>query len=108
MLQALSEAPGAEGRTIPLMSGLSPEAMGGGLAPGGRVWRCFHPQLPPPPGKASGGNGIPVELFKILKDDAVKVQHSICQKIWKMQQQCDPGAVVCQAPLSMEFSRQEY
>ena len=37
--------------------------------------------------KASGGNGIPVELFKILKDDAVKVQHSICQKIWKMQQQ---------------------
>ena len=36
--------------------------------------------------KASGGNGIPVELFQILKDDAVKVQHSICQRIWKMQQ----------------------
>ena len=33
--------------------------------------------------KASGGDGIPVELFQILKDDAVKVPHSICQKIWK-------------------------
>ena len=33
--------------------------------------------------KASGGNGIPVELFQILKDDTVKVLHSICQKIWK-------------------------
>ena len=33
--------------------------------------------------KASGGNGIPVELFQILKDDAVKVLHSICQHIWK-------------------------
>ena len=36
--------------------------------------------------KASGGDGIPVELFKILKDDAVKVLHSICQQIWKTQQ----------------------
>ena len=36
--------------------------------------------------KASGGDGIPVELFQILKDDAVKVVHSICQKIWKTQQ----------------------
>ena len=34
--------------------------------------------------KASGGDGIPVELFQILKDDAVKVLHSICQQIWKM------------------------
>ena len=33
--------------------------------------------------KASGGDGIPVEIFQILKDDAVKVLHSICQKIWK-------------------------
>ena len=33
--------------------------------------------------KASGGDGIPVELFQILKDDAVKVLHSVCQKIWK-------------------------
>ena len=36
--------------------------------------------------KASGGGGIPVELFQILKDDAVKVLHSICQHIWKTQQ----------------------
>ena len=36
--------------------------------------------------KASGGDGIPVELFKILKDDAVKVLHSICQQIGKTQQ----------------------
>ena len=36
--------------------------------------------------KASGGDGIPVELFQILKDDADKVFHSICQQIWKIQQ----------------------
>ena len=36
--------------------------------------------------KASGGDGIPVELFQILKDDAVKVLHSKCQQIWKTQQ----------------------
>ena len=36
--------------------------------------------------KASGRDGIPVELFQILKDDAVKVLHSICQQIWKTQQ----------------------
>ena len=36
--------------------------------------------------KASGGDGFPVELFQILKDDAVKVLHSICQQIWKTQQ----------------------
>ena len=36
--------------------------------------------------KASGGDGISAELFQILKDDAVKVLHSICQQIWKMQQ----------------------
>ena len=36
--------------------------------------------------KTSGGDGIPVELFQILKDDAVKVLHSICQQIWKTQQ----------------------
>ena len=35
--------------------------------------------------KASGGDGIPVELFQILKDDAVKVLHSICPQIWKTQ-----------------------
>ena len=36
--------------------------------------------------KASGGDRIPLELFRILKDDAVKVLHSICQQIWKIQQ----------------------
>ena len=36
--------------------------------------------------KASGGDGIPGEVFQILKDDAVKVLHSICQQIWKTQQ----------------------
>ena len=36
--------------------------------------------------KASGGDGIPVELFQMLNDDAVKVLHSICQQIWKTQQ----------------------
>ena len=36
--------------------------------------------------KASGGDGIPVELFQILKDDAVKVLHSLCQQTWKTQQ----------------------
>ena len=36
--------------------------------------------------KASGGDGIPVELFQIVEDDAVKVLHSICQQIWKTQQ----------------------
>ena len=36
--------------------------------------------------KASGGDGIPVELFQILKDDAVKVLYSICQQIWKTRQ----------------------
>ena len=35
--------------------------------------------------KAIGGDGIPVELFQILKDDAVKMLHSICQQIWKTQ-----------------------
>ena len=36
--------------------------------------------------KGSGGNGIPAELFQILKDDAVKVLYSVCQQIWKTQQ----------------------
>ena len=43
--------------------------------------------------KASGGDGIPVELFQILKDDAVKVLHSICQQIWKTQQWPRTGKV---------------
>ena len=36
--------------------------------------------------KASGGDGIPVELLQIVKDDALKVLHSVCQQIWKIQQ----------------------
>ena len=36
--------------------------------------------------KDSGGDGVPVELFQILKDDAVEVLHSVCQRIWKTQQ----------------------
>ena len=36
--------------------------------------------------KVSGGDGIPAELFQILKDDAIKVTHSLCQQIWKTQQ----------------------
>ena len=39
-----------------------------------------------PTNKANGGDGIPVELFQILKEDAVNVLHSICQQIWKTQQ----------------------
>ena len=85
--------------------------------------------------KASGGDGFPVELFRFLKDDAVKVLHSICQQIWKTQWwpqdwkrsvfipvpkkvkvkslSCvrlflTPWTVAHQAPPSMEFSRQEY
>ena len=38
------------------------------------------------PNKASGGDGIRVELFQVLKDDAVKVLHSVCQQIWKTHQ----------------------
>ena len=50
--------------------------------------------------KASGGDGIPVELFQILKDDAVKVLHSICQQIWKTQQwpQTGKGQFSFQSP----------
>ena len=88
--------------------------------------------------KTSGGDGIPVELFKILKDDAVKVLHSICQQIWKNEAVATglekvsfhsnpkqwvsewvkplshvrlfatPWTVAYQAPPSMGFSRQEY
>ena len=42
--------------------------------------------LPSPTNKASGGNKIPAELFQILKDDAVKMLHSVWQQIWKTQQ----------------------
>ena len=87
--------------------------------------------------KTNGGDGIPDKLFKILKDDAVEVLHSILQQSWKTQQWpqdwirsvfisipknayihakllhlcltlCDPMAVACQAPLSKGFSSPEY
>ena len=50
--------------------------------------------------KATGGDGIPVELFQILKDDVVKVLHSICQQIWKTQQwpQDSKGSVFIPVP----------
>ena len=50
--------------------------------------------------KASGGDGIPVELFQILKDDAVKVLHSTCQQIWKTQHwpQCGKRSVFIPVP----------
>ena len=50
--------------------------------------------------KASGGDGIPVELFLILKDDAVKVLYAICQQIWKTQQwpQDQKGSVFIPIP----------
>ena len=51
--------------------------------------------------KASGGDGLPVELFQILKDDAEKVLHSICQQIWKTQQWPQTG----KGPFSFQFQR---
>ena len=51
--------------------------------------------------KASGGDGIPAELFQILKDDAVKVLHSVCQQIWKTQQYHRTG----KGQFSFQFQR---
>ena len=48
--------------------------------------------------KASGGDGIPVELLQILKDDAVKMLHSICQQIWKTQPWPGKGPFLFQSP----------
>ena len=58
--------------------------------------------------KPSGGDGIPVELFQILKDDAVKVLHSICQQIWKTQQwpQDWKMSVFISAPKSVQTTAQ--
>ena len=50
------------------------------------VWSLTQSQTSQSVNKARGGDGIPVELFQILKDDTVKVLHSICQQIWKTQQ----------------------
>ena len=57
--------------------------------------------------KASGGDGIPVELFHILKDDAVKVLHSICQQIWKTQQRPQDWKRTVFIPISKKGSAKE-
>ena len=54
--------------------------------------------------KASGGHGILVQLFQILKDNAVKVLHSICQQIWKTQQPKRRGSLRCLPPLEVRPS----
>ena len=58
--------------------------------------------------KASGGDGIPVELFQILKDDAVKVLHSICQPIWKTQQWPQDWKRSVFIPISKKGNAKEY
>ena len=57
--------------------------------------------------KASGYNGIPVELFKTLKDDAIKVFHSICQQIWKTQQWPQDWKMSIFIPISKKDSTKE-
>ena len=58
--------------------------------------------------KASGGDGIPVELFQLLKDDAVKVLHSICQQIWKTQQWPQDWKRSVFIPIPKEGNAKEY
>ena len=58
--------------------------------------------------KASRGNGIPVELFQILKDDAVKVLHSICQQIWKTQQGSQDWKMSVFIPIPKKGNAKEY
>ena len=58
--------------------------------------------------KASGGDGIPVELFQILKDEAVKVLHSICQQIWKTQQWPQDWKRSVFIPIRKKGNAQEY
>ena len=57
--------------------------------------------------KASGGDGIPVELFQILKDDAMKVLHSICQQVWKTQQWPQDGKRSVFIPIPKKGSEKE-
>ena len=57
--------------------------------------------------KASEGDGIPVELFQILKDDAVKVLHSICQQIWKTQQWPQDGKRSVFIPIPKKHNAKE-
>ena len=58
--------------------------------------------------KANGGGGIPAELFQILKDDAVKVLHSICQKIWKTQQWPQAWEWAIEIPIPKKTNAKEY
>ena len=58
--------------------------------------------------KASGGDGIPVELFQILKDDAVKVLHSICPQIWKTQQWPQDWKMSVFIPIPKKGNAKEY
>ena len=58
--------------------------------------------------KASGGDGIPVELFQILKDDAVKVLHSICPQIWKTQQRPQDWERSVFIPITKKVNAKEY
>ena len=58
--------------------------------------------------KASGGDGIPVELFQILKDDAVKVLHSICQQNWKTQKWPQDWKRSFFIPISKKGNAKEY
>ena len=55
--------------------------------------------------KASGGDGIPVELFQILKDDAVKVLHTICQQIWTGMGEFSSGRKTEKGQFSFQFLR---
>ena len=57
--------------------------------------------------KASGGDGIPVELFQILKDDAVKMLHSICQQIWKTQQWPQDWKILVLIPIPKKGNAKE-
>ena len=57
--------------------------------------------------KTSGGDGIPVELFQILKDDAVKVLQSICQQIWKTQQWPQNGKMSVFIPIPNKGNAKE-
>ena len=58
--------------------------------------------------KAGGGDGIPVELFQTLKDDAVKVLHSICQQIWKTQQWSQDWKRSVFIPIQKKGNAKEY
>ena len=58
--------------------------------------------------KASGGDGIPVELFQILKDDTVKMLHSICQQIWKTQQRPQDWKKSVFIPILKKGNAKEY